>query len=199
MTVMVRTLSLRAFATFLIVTLALGGAVPATAQKVIIETSGQGDIVTVTATAEMQVDSRSVWQVISDYDHLSEFIPGMHSSHIVQRDGDKLLVQQTGEFGFLFFQQLVEVNLAVVESPPQRIVARAVGGNLREMEGRYELETLSTGAVRLSYYGRLVPAFPVPPVIGKMVVRSVLARQFTAMVKEILRRDALARGAPQTR
>jgi hypothetical protein len=35
-----------------------------------------------------------------------------------------------------------------------------------------------------------VPDFAVPPVIGKMVVRNVLAEQFRAMVEEIVRRDA---------
>ena len=194
---MVNSLSLRSGAAIPILVWALCAPVAATAQQVSIETSGQGDLVTVTATAEMQVDPRTVWNVISDYDHLAEFIPNMRSSRVVQRDGDRLLVEQTGEFGFLFFQQPVEVKLAVVESPARRIVAHAVGGNLREMEGRYELENLPTGAVRLSYSGRLVPEFPVPPIIGRMVVRRVLAKQFTAMVNEILRRDAFARGARQ--
>jgi len=69
-------------------------------------------------------------------------------------------------------------------------LAHAVGGNLREMEGRYTVAIMPTGAVRLSYSGRLVPDFAVPPVIGKMVVRNVLAEQFRAMVEEIVRRDA---------
>jgi carbon monoxide dehydrogenase subunit G len=196
---MVSALSLRAGATTLILAWALCAQLAASAQQVSIETSSQGDLITVTASAEMQVDPLTVWNVISDYDHLAEFIPDMHSSHVIQRDGDKLLVEQTGQFGFLFFQQPVEVKLAVVESPPRRIVAHAVGGNLREMEGRYALENLPTGEVRLSYSGRLVPDFPVPPIIGKMAVRSVLAKQFAGMVKEILRRDAIARGALQPR
>lgn len=194
---MVSALSLPVRVTVLILAWAL--CLPATAQRISIETSGQGDLVTVTASAEMQVDPRTVWNVISDYDHLAEFIPDLRSSRVVQRDGDRLIVEQTGKFGFLFFQQPVEVKLAVVESPPRRIVARAVGGNLREMEGRYELENLPMGAVRLSYSGRLVPEFPVPPIIGRMAVRRVLAKQFSAIVKEILRRDTLARGAPQPR
>ncbi|MBT2321122.1 SRPBCC family protein [Variovorax paradoxus] len=196
---MVSAVSLRAGATTLILACALCAHVVATAQQVSIETSGQGELITVTASADMQVDPRTAWNVISDYDHLAEFIPYMHSSRVIQRDGDTLLVEQTGEIALLFFQQPVEVKLAVVESPPRRIVARAVGGNLKEMEGRYALETLSTGEVRLSYSGRLVPEFPVPPIIGKMAVRSVLAKQFTALVNEIHRRDGLARGAREPR
>ncbi len=196
---MVNALSLRKGTALLILAWGFCAPVAALAQRVSIETSGEGDLVTVTASAEMQVDPRTVWSAISDYDHLAEFIPNMRSSRVVQRDGDRLLVEQTGEFGFLFFQQPVEVKLAVVESPPWRIVAHAVGGNLREMEGRYELESLPMGAVRLSYSGRLVPGFPVPPIIGRVVVRSVLAKQFTAMVNEILRRDAATRSARQPR
>ncbi|MGC2519351.1 MAG: SRPBCC family protein [Burkholderiales bacterium] len=185
-------------ATILLLAGALCAPAAAPAQQISIETSGHGDLVTVTASAELRVDARTAWNVISDYDHLAEFIPDMRSSRVVLRNGDGLIVEQKGEFGFLFFRQPVEVKLAVVEYPPQRIVARAVGGNLREMEGRYELENLPSG-VRLSYFGRLVPEFSLPPIIGRMVVRSVLAKQFTAMVKEILRRDALAPGAPQPR
>jgi hypothetical protein len=155
-----------------------------------IETDGQGETISVTASADMLVDPHTAWKVITDYDHLAEFIPYMRSSRVVRRDADRLVVEQTGEFSFLFFRQPVQAQLAVVESPQRGVVAHAVGGNLREMEGRYTLEILPSGAVRLSYSGRLVPDFAVPPLIGKLVVRNVLASQFSAMVREIERRDA---------
>lgn len=160
------------------------------AQQVAIETRGQGESITVTASAEMRVDPGTVWGVITDYDHLAEFIPSMRSSRVVRRAADHLLVEQTGEFGFLGFSQPVQVRLAVVEMPPQSVVAHAVGGNLKAMEGRYTVAVTAAGTVRLSYSGRLVPDFAVPPVIGKMVVRNMLADQFGAMVAEIVRRDA---------
>ena len=163
------------------------------AQQIKIETTAEGDLITVMASAELQVDPRTVWNVISDYDHLAEFIPDMRSSRVIRRDGDQLLVEQVGVFGVLFLHRHVEVKLAVAESPPARIVARAVAGDFREFDGSYEVENLPSGAVRLTYSGRLVPDFPIPPFIGSIVVRSVLAKQFTAMVKEISRREALLR------
>jgi len=174
--------------------LALAGALcaqaAASAPQVEIETRGPADDITVTASADMRVDPRTAWAVITDYDHLAEFIPYMLSSRVVRRDADRVVIEQTGVFSFLFFRQPVQAQLAVVESPPRRVMARAIGGNLREMEGRYTLEKLPGGAVRLSYSGRLVPDFAVPPVIGRIVVRTVLANQFEAMVREIVRRDA---------
>ena len=171
---------------------------PVAAQEVLIETARKGELITLIASAELQVDTGTVWGVISDYDHLAEFIPDMRSSHVIQREGDKVLVEQTGQIGFLVFQQPVQVRLEVHESPPQLIVAHAVGGNLKEMEGRYALERLPSGAVRLTYSGRLVPGFAVPPVIGTLLVRKLLSEQFTALVHEIVRRDLAARRAAQT-
>ncbi|MEJ8812776.1 SRPBCC family protein [Variovorax ureilyticus] len=169
---------------------AMCAAASANVPQVEIETNGQGDDITVTASAEMLVDARIAWDVITDYDHLAEFIPYMRSSHVVRRDADRVVIEQTGVFSFLFYRQPVQAQLAVVESPPRRVMAHAVGGNLREMEGRYTLEKLPAGTVRLSYSARLVPDFALPPVIGRAVIRSVLANQFSAMVKEIERRDA---------
>ncbi|MDM0112723.1 SRPBCC family protein [Variovorax sp. J22R133] len=169
-------------------------AVGASAQQIQIETAGRGELITVTATADMAVELLTAWNAISDYDHLAEFIPDMSSSRVVQREGDKVLVDQAGQFSFLFFRQPVDVKMEVTETPPRRIVARAVGGNLKEFEGRYALEHVPGGGVRLTYSGRLVPDFPVPPVIGPIVVRNMLAKQFTALVTEIMRRDALAKG-----
>lgn len=168
------------------------GVSPAIAQQAKVEARGEGESIHVTASAEIEADPRTVWNVITDYDHLAEFIPYVRSSRVVLRDGDRVVVEQSGEFTFLFFRQRVQTKLNVVESPPQRVTARAIGGsgNLREMEGSYSIETLAAGTVRLSYSGRLVPDFAVPPLIGRMVVRNVFANQFNAMVGEILRRDA---------
>ena len=189
----------RAIATLLALALLLPG-VPgavggAMAQQVDIAAANRDGFITVTASAELQVDPRTVWAVISDYDHLADFIPFMRSSKVVQRDGNKLLVDLAGELAFLFFRQPLEVRLEVVETPQRRIVAHAVSGNLRAMEGRYAVESLPSGLVRLSYAGGLAPEFPVPPVIGTVVVRMVLAKQFQALVAEIVRRDAAERGA----
>lgn len=166
----------------------------AAAGEIRFEADGEGELITIIASADMQVDPRTVWAVISDYDRLAEFIPDMHSSRVIRRDGDQVLVEQTGEFGFLFFRQPVEVRLSVAESPPRRIVARAVGGNLRSLEGRYVVESLPGGEVRLSYSGRLVSGFQVPPFVSRMAVRNTMARQFQALVQEIVRRDVSARG-----
>ena len=155
-----------------------------------------GEYITVNASALMQVDARIAWEVLTDYDHLSQFIPDMKSSRVVSRSGDRVVVEQKGDFGFFFYRQPVEVMLEVVEEPWRRIDARRISGNIRDLETRYELKASDAG-VKLDYIGRFIPEFSVPPFFGMAMVRKVIERRFRAMVEEIVRRDALARGRPK--
>jgi carbon monoxide dehydrogenase subunit G len=176
--------------------LVLAGTGPAQAladsPEIRIQTSRDGEFVTVSATADMQVDLRVAWEVLADYDHLAEFIPDMKSSRVVSRNGNRVRVEQKGEIGFLFYRQSVDAILEILEEPPLRIAARSVGGNVRDLETSYGLENLAQG-VRLNYHGRFIPEFSVPLLIGMPFVRRVIERRFRAMIAEIVRRDSLAR------
>ena len=165
---------------------------PAAAQAISLETYRQVDAVTVYAEVRLDVDPRIAWDVLSDYDHLAQFIPDMSESRVVSRNGHTVIVEQKGEFGVLFFHQPIELRLEIVETPRTSIVARAVGGSFREMSGRYDLDE-SGGSIRISYAGRFVPGFPLPAFLGIIGVRHTAATQLAALVDEIVRRDARAR------
>jgi ribosome-associated toxin RatA of RatAB toxin-antitoxin module len=140
-----------------------------------------------------------VWQVLTDYESLPSFIPGLAKSVVRERQGNRLVLEQTGEARFLLFWFPIEVRYEVIESPPQWISSRAISGNLRRMNGRYELHpgpprTGAPPAVLLRYEGAIEPSFELPPLIGMVALRSMAEQQFTAMVAEIERRAA-AQGA----
>jgi carbon monoxide dehydrogenase subunit G len=158
-----------------------------------IEVGRDGDFVTVVASAQLKADPRIAWEVLSNYDDLARFIPDMRSSRVLKRDAGGLVVEQKGELGFLFFRRPIEVTMAVSEEPQRRIDARAISGNMKDMEARYELLPSEKG-LKLAYYGRFVPDFFLPPLIGLPIVRRSLERRFRAMAEEIERRDAFARG-----
>lgn len=161
-----------------------------------IEVGRDGDFITVRGSADLKADVQIAWEVLSNYDDLARFIPDIRSSRVLKRDAGGLLVEQKGEFGVLFFRHAVEVTMEVSEEPPRRIVARAVSGSMKDMETRYDLLPSENG-VKLGYYGRFVPDFFIPPLIGLAIVRRTLERRFRAMADEIERRDALARDKPR--
>src|SRR5438105_15963657 len=113
------------FCAALVFTLAVApGLVRAAAAEAIeIRIERQGEHITVSASAVMQVDARIAWEVLSDYDNLAQFIPDMKSSRVVSRSGDRVGVEQKGEIGFFFYRQPVDVTLEVLVQLQRRMLA----------------------------------------------------------------------------
>lgn len=153
-----------------------------------------GDYIQTDAHVELPVAPSLAWSVLTDYEAYPRFISSMAESKIVSRGPAGLVVEQKGRFSVLFFSQAIKVRLQVSEFPPNAIESRAIDGDFRAFTGRYEL--LATGkGVRLSYAGRLLPKFYLPPLIGTRIMRHVQLENFNELVGEMLRRDTLARSA----
>ena len=149
----------------------------------------QGAALEVQAQALLAAPMPLVWRVLTDYERMPRFIPGIDKSVIRRREGNHLLVEHTGAAHFLFFSYPIDVTLEVDESPMQWVTSRAVGGNFRRMIGRYELSE-EMGGVRLRYSGLIEPDFDLPPLIGPAALRHSVREEFNAMVGEIERRAA---------
>jgi ribosome-associated toxin RatA of RatAB toxin-antitoxin module len=158
--------------------------VPIAAAEITILTARHGDSFEVEATAEIDADVTEAWKVLTDYDRLSRFIPGMLESRVVSRDGLRVVVDQRGEAGFLFLTFPIRVRLSIKERPYDSIVSTAISGNFKELTGAYYLHVLETG-LRLHYVGRFTPDFGFPPLLGTLIVRSTAQKRFAAMVSEI--------------
>ena len=175
--------------------LAAALAVPAwtagAADELVVEAERRGERIEVRARAVVAARASLAWQVLTDYEGLPGFIPGILRSSVRLHEGNRLQVEQSGEARFLIFSFPIEVRLEVTESRPDWISSRAVGGNLRRMNGRYELQPDDLrGTVALRYHGEIEPDFPLPPVVGLVALRFMVEEQFTAMVAEIERRAA---------
>ena len=137
-----------------------------------------------------------IWQTLTDYDRLAEFIPGMRRSRMISRNGAVAVIEQSGEARFLFVSQPIEVTLVSTERPPHVIEAVLLKGNLKRLDGAYRIEPQGGGRMLLTWTG-IVEVMSMPPLLGEMVMRSNIEEQFRGMVREIERRDALRREALQ--
>jgi len=158
------------------------------AAEVSVVASKRGDTFYVEASAEFEADERQTWKTLTDYAHLSDFVPGIRTSRIILREGHDVVVEQKGEAALLFFSYPLEVTLAVEEFPYEKIVSHAIAGDFRVMRNAYRVEKRGRH-IRLHYAGTLVPGFLVPPIIGTLVLRANIAKQFRALVDEIVRRQ----------
>lgn len=165
----------------------------------------------VRAEAELDADRRTAWLTVTDYEHLPQFVPGIRSAQVLARsvsgDSERLLVEQAGEFRYLWFTQPVQVWLDVTHQPPERVLARSVlpsgvdpkRSTLREFEGSYLLTAVDPSRTRFVYQARFEPAQAMWPVLGTMAVRHTVAEQFRAMTAEIERRAARSRSEQAAR
>lgn len=166
---------------------------PAPAAEVSVTATNDGGVLRVSAEAEFEAGTRETWAVLTDYARLPAFIPGMQESRVIGRGERGPLIEQRGKARLLFLTYSLHVRLQVDEFPYERITSRAVAGSFRRMEGAYVLTPQSEGRMRLTYAGTFVPDFFVPPLIGPLVLRESIERQFGALVDEIVRRRALVR------
>jgi Polyketide cyclase / dehydrase and lipid transport len=162
-----------------------------------VEARRHGSAVEVSARATLHAPFPLIWQTLTDYDHLAQFIPGMRSSRVVDRRGTAAIVAQAGEAGFLAFRYPINVLVESDEHAPTTIAIRVLAGNLRQLDGGYRLERSPHAEDQyvLSWSGIIEPDIDLPMFISVPLLRANLAEQFLGMVKEIERREALRRGA----
>jgi ribosome-associated toxin RatA of RatAB toxin-antitoxin module len=146
----------------------------------------ENDVVVVHAQADLDAPLRTAWNVLTDYEGYAQFIPDLKSSRVLARSGNTAIVEQKGEAGFFFYHLPLEVTFSVTEEPSTVVSSRAISGTFKEMTGRYVLSERG-GGVRLTYDGRMIPAFHLPPLIGMPALRAALERRFLALAREIRR------------
>lgn len=152
--------------------------------EISVQTARHGNTFEVEATAEIEAGVAQAWKVLTDYDRLAEFIPGVQESRVLSRQGSKVVIEQRGEARLLFFVFPMQVRLAIEEFPYDRIVSDAIGGNFKELHGIYYLRA-HRGGLSLRYEATFTPNFGVPPWIGTLLMRSTVEKRFAAMVHEI--------------
>lgn len=162
-------------------------AVDAAAQDVEIATRRRGEALEIEGRARLEVPIAVAWAVLTDYEHLPRFIPGILASRVASRDGASLVLEQAGEIGMLLFSVGVEARLAVEEAPYRSISSRGLSGSFRSMQGRYDLREAG-GAIEFRYSGTIVPDAWLPAFVGDGVLAAQVDAQFRALVREIARR-----------
>ncbi len=173
--------------------LGLGWVQSCAGAPIVVKTHRDAEALVVEASADIAVTIQQAWEVLTDYGRLSEFVPDLIESRVIERQGDRVTVEQKGEASFLIFRFPVFMRMEIDEHPPSEVIARSVRGSFQEMSGRYALEP-STGGVHVSYTGRFVPNFGVPRFIGNAALKRAVEKQFGAMVREIERRGGVIAG-----
>ena len=170
------------------------------ADDLTVQAKRAGHAVAVEARATLTAPADLIWSTLTDYDHLSDFIPGMRASKIIGRRGPAAIVEQQGDAGFLIFSYAINVVVESAEYPPNLIEIHVVSGNLRQLDGAYRLTAGEEGGTWvLSWSGLIEPTLPVPSFLTVDLMRRNVEAQFSGMVAEIERRQTAPEVAEASR
>lgn len=155
-----------------------------------VQAQRRGSAVQISMQANVKAPWEVIWNTLTDYNRLAEFIPGMTSSRILDKRGNTVTIEQSGSARLWMFSYAIDVVVEVTEQPPHAINVNVVSGNLKQLEGGYLLKKSEgkEGEYLLTWAGVIEPALPVPPAMTLPLIRNNVARQFEGMVQEIERR-----------
>lgn len=146
-----------------------------------------GEAFVVEVMADVPVPLAEAWAVLTDFDHMAQFIGNIKSSRVVRREENTVWVRQEGvaQYGPLSlpFKSEREIRL----EPKQRIVARSLSGSMKRMESEARLRQLTDG-VQIRYHAEAVPDSALARIFGATIVRHEVEEQFREMMSEMMRR-----------
>lgn len=131
----------------------------------------------------------AIWQVLTDYEHLSQFIEEMDSSGVLADSGNAKIIYQAGTGSFLFFRRHLYVKLMVQEFFPDSISFYQLHGPFKDYYGYWHLtKDETTGVTTTQCIVVAKPDFFVPGFIYRLVISKNYRKILTDVLTEVERR-----------
>ncbi|WP_439346231.1 SRPBCC family protein [Vacuolonema iberomarrocanum] len=123
-----------------------------------------------------------IWQILTDYDHLADFIPNLAESRRIEHPEGGIRLEQVGTESLMRLKVCLRVVLDMVERFPHAIEFNMVEGDFRQFVGAWELEPLEQAAVtRLRYVVTVLPGRAMPIALIERNLRRNLVRNLIAI------------------
>ncbi|GJN22726.1 hypothetical protein PR202_gb10321 [Eleusine coracana subsp. coracana] len=103
------------------------------------------------ASITVKAPVREVWNVLTAYENLPEFVPNLAISRIVLRDNNKVRIMQEGCKGLLYMVLHARVVMDLREKHEQEISFEQVEGDFYSFRGKWRLEQLGDQHTLLKY------------------------------------------------
>jgi hypothetical protein len=165
------------------------------ASDIVVRVKKNGATIIVDVEMMVQAPALATWDVLTDYDHMAQFVANVQSSKITDRKGNTLVVAQKSgtSFGLLkfSFDNVREVELV----PHSEIRSNLISGDMKASAFTTRIMSDGGGITRVVNHGEFVPTMWVPPVIGTAFLEAETRRQFHELRTEIMRRTMATKAA----
>lgn len=131
----------------------------------------------------------TVIDVLTDFDHMVGVVPNLESSRVVSRSGKVFIIEQRGKAEFGPFTFRFESRRRVQLFSEGLLVADALSGSTKHMHSELRVSAQGRGAT-VDYQAEMIPDRWLPSSLGVSFMRHELAEQFSALRREMVRRQS---------
>lgn len=142
----------------------------------------------ISAKLQLPYSVEQIWQVLTDYESLAEFIPNLAKSQRLEHPEGGIRLEQIGRQKALKFNFSARVVLDMTEEFPQAIRFQMVEGDFKDFSGAWELEPLhdpSSPSTLLSYKVRVWSKLTMPIMAIERRLRSDLSLNLVAIQQRL--------------
>ena len=157
---------------------------------IVVHARKDGATITVEVACPVDAPRAVIWDVLTDYDHMAQFISNLEQSAVRVRMGERLQVHQKGKASrgpLTFpFESVREIELV----PQSEIRSKMISGDTMPATFTTRIEAAGD-KLHIVHTGTYTPSMWVPPVIGPALIEMETRKQYGEIRDEIARRAAL--------
>lgn len=138
----------------------------------------------ISATIQIPYSVEHVWQILTDYESLADFIPNLTASRQVEHPQGGIRIEQIGAQCWLNLKFCARVVLDMVEQFPGRIDFQMVEGDFNAFSGSWQLQPITISgqpSTNLSYTLVVLPKRTMPIGIIERHLRHNLVNNLAAI------------------
>jgi carbon monoxide dehydrogenase subunit G len=136
------------------------------------------------SVAEMPAD---VFAVLTDYEQIPRFMPGVRTSVVHSRENGRAVVEQEAISKMMMFSKKVHLILDVKEDPGMLTFRDRCGKSFASYEGMWRV-TRDGSVTNVSYALAAQPTFEVPEFLLKRLLRRESGEMIEQLQREVTRR-----------
>jgi ribosome-associated toxin RatA of RatAB toxin-antitoxin module len=136
----------------------------------------------ISAKIQLPYSIEQIWQILTDYDRLAEFIPNLAKSCRIDHPQGGIRIEQVGTQSLLKLKFCARVVLDMVEQFPHQIDFCMVEGDFKQFSGSWMLQAAAEGTgTELCYVISVLPPRAMPVGMIEKRLKSSLVTNLSAI------------------
>ena len=163
---------------------------PPTGRDIEVQVNMVGEDIIIDLNFAVSATQQEVWDVLTDFDGMADFVSNLKESKVVSVSEDKLTIFQSGTAAYGPIRYPFESTREVRLLPYHKILTHLISGNMRKLEGTTYL-IHDGGETRVIHHTEAIPKVWIPAAVGKIFIKHEMREQFNEMRNEIIRRKRI--------